>query len=51
VELRWEIYSVTQSVRARGATHLQHLLDIPSCVRNVVDLGIHHGAVVALVIA
>jgi hypothetical protein len=33
----------TWSVRAHGVTRMQRLLDIPNCVRNVVDHVIHRG--------
>jgi hypothetical protein len=42
---------VSQSIRAHEATPLQRLLDILSRVRNVVDLGIHSGATIALATA
>lgn len=50
MELREEIDSVTLSVRARGATRQQCLLDILSHVWNVVDHDILHGAIVAFVV-
>jgi hypothetical protein len=51
VEPRRDVDSMTRSIRARGATRLQHLFDISSHVQNVVDLGIHHGVAIALTIA
>lgn len=51
MERRQEVDLVTRSIRARGATRLQHLLDIPSHVQNIMDLSIHRGVVVALVVA
>lgn len=50
-ELHREVDSVTQSIRTRGATCVQRLLDIPSRVQNVVHLDIHHGAAIALAVA
>jgi hypothetical protein len=41
---------VTWSISACGATRLQRMLDILSGVWNVVDLGIHRGATIALAI-
>jgi hypothetical protein len=51
VELCQEVDPVTRSICARGATHLHRLLDILSRVRNIVDLNIHHGNVIALVVS
>jgi hypothetical protein len=42
---------VTRSIRACGATPLQHLINILSHVRNVVDLDIHSGTTIALAAA
>jgi hypothetical protein len=39
------------SIHAHGSTRLQRLLDIPIHVRNAVGLDIHHGVIVALVVA
>jgi hypothetical protein len=44
VELCLEVILVTRRIQPCGATRLQCLLDIPSRVRNVVDLNIYHGA-------
>jgi hypothetical protein len=49
-KLRWEVDSVTQRIRACGATRL-HPLDILNRVWKVLDLGIHRGAAIALVVA
>lgn len=49
MELRQKVDSVTRSICV--ATRLQCLLDIPSRVRNVVDLSIHYGAAIALAVA
>jgi hypothetical protein len=50
VELRQVVNLVTWSISACGATRLQRMLDILSGVWNVVDLGIHRGATIALAI-
>ena len=42
---------MNRSIRACGATRLQCPLDIPSHVQNFVDLGIHCGATISLVVA
>lgn len=50
-EFHQQIDMVTRSVRARGATRMQRLLDISSRVQNVMDLGIDRGATIALAVA
>lgn len=42
---------VTRSVRARGVTRMQRLLDISSRVQIVMDLGVDRGAAIALAVA
>lgn len=42
---------MNRSIRACGATRLQCPLDIPSHVQNFVDLGIHCGTTISLVVA
>jgi hypothetical protein len=42
--------TVAGHVHARGAKREERLLDVPNRVRDVVELGIHHGAVVALTV-
>jgi hypothetical protein len=40
-----------QSVNARGATPVVHLHDIPNHAREIALHGVHHGAIVELVVA
>jgi hypothetical protein len=48
----WEaVDTAAGHVHARGVNWEKHLLDVPNRVRDVVELGIHHGAVVALTVA
>jgi hypothetical protein len=43
--------AVAEYVDARGANREEHLLDLPNHVWDAVELGIHHGVVVALTVA
>lgn len=38
-------------VRARGRSQEERLLDIPKCVRDAMEFGVHRGVAVALVAA
>jgi hypothetical protein len=43
--------TTTSYVCARGERSKERLLDVPESVRDVVEYGVHHGAVVALEVA